>query len=206
MSSKDLLMRAFAGVFFQKSGQHFHIHTVVLLIFDLVKQLFEFFALQCGNRSLHIYLCLFSGAGKNHQMFHLAIIDIIFRENTAYRIDPQLPGNKRVGKICLFAVRVHSAPFFVPLLPILGSGFRQAGEKRNSIKSDQHLIKMGGSAIQFQIQVCQNPKLPDRSVAFKNSNDLFSADLGIGTAPDHPENQQKHQRHRRKAQRQHCLI
>lgn len=91
MSSKDLLMRAFAGVFFQKPGQHFHIHTVVLLIFDLVKQLFEFFALQSGNRSLHIYLCLFSGAGKNHQMFHLDIINIIFRENTAYRIDPLLP-------------------------------------------------------------------------------------------------------------------
>ena len=107
MSSKDLLMRAFASVFFQKSGQHFHIHTVVLLIFDLVKQLFEFFALQCGNRSLHIYLCLFSGAGKNHQMFHLDIINIIFRENTAYRIDPLLPGNQRVGKICLFAVCVH---------------------------------------------------------------------------------------------------
>ena len=128
----------------------------------------------------HIPLSFFSGAGKNHQMFHLDIINYYFSRKIRRTVSIPAPRQSAGWEDMSFAVCVHSTPFFVPLLPIIGSG--SSGwqvKKRNSIKSDQHLIKMGGSAIQFQIQVCQNPKLPDRSVAFKIPTTFFRQTLGL---------------------------
>ena len=119
MSSKYLLARPLSGIFLQEPGQRLYIHAVILLIFDLVQQPLQFLAFQYRRRRFDVYLCLFPGAGENHQMLHLDIVNFILGENPAYRIDSLFPFRQWVWEIDLSVSTVYPAPFFILLLPII---------------------------------------------------------------------------------------
>ena len=163
MSSKYLLARPLSGIFLQDTRQRLLRPRCYPFRYPpCPQQPLQFLAFQYRRRRFDAYLCCsFPGAGENHQMLHLDIVNFILRRKSGVPSSiPLFPlpsvglGNRPFGFHCLPGSIFHPAA-----APIISCGLCQAGDKGDPIKPNSSLVEAGRIPLKLQIQIGQHPKL-----------------------------------------------